>query len=54
MSRVEQPRKVHRVERERAALDTSPFRSRISLGSTVTAKSIRKNRAATHLGLEMT
>jgi len=42
-----------RHERDKVALDASPFKSGLSLGGTVTS-TMRKNRAATHLGLEMT
>lgn len=53
MSRVEQPKQMLQRDRDQAALDGSPFRSGISLGGTVTAKSIRINRAATNNGLEI-
>jgi hypothetical protein len=54
MTRHEQPKKLHRTDKDKAAFEASPFKSGVSLGSTLNSKSIRKNRAATHLGLEMT
>jgi hypothetical protein len=45
---------MHRVDRDKASVEASPFKSGISLGGTINSKSIRKNRAATNIGLEMT
>ena len=58
MSRIEQPKKLLRQERDKAHQESSPFKYANSNGFNITgavvSKAIRKNRAAASIGLEVT